>query len=230
MADINFDFNEFIEDSKNTIIKPKDYFSSMSTSGGFIDPIIKASIYSLIAGIIYFLWALLRIGGAMGMGMYGLSGAGSILIIFYSVIGGIIGLFIGGLILLLISLICGGDTNYEANIRVTASLMVLSPINALLGFVSGINFHLGLIISLLIGLYGLWLLYLALLNSLSAKENVAKIVCIVLAVLIILFSLISLFTPRTAMGEFEKQYKKGLKEQEEAVEKMKKMMDKLKKE
>ena len=74
------------------------------------------------------------------------------------------------------------------------------------------------------------MLYLALINSLSAKENIAKIVCIVLAVLVILFSAISLFTPRTAIGNIEKQYKKGLKEQEEAVEKMKKMMDKMKKE
>ena len=199
MADINFNFNDFIEDSKKTLIKPKDYFSSMSKTGGFVDPIIKACIYSLAAGIIYFLWVLLRIGGSWGMYGQSMTGFGSIVIIFTTLIGGVIGLFIGGLILMLISMICGGDTNYETNVRVTASLMVLSPVSALLSFLNGINLYLGIIISLLIGLFGIWLLYIALLNTLSAKEKTAKIVCAVLAVLLILFSLGSLFTPRAMM-------------------------------
>ena len=133
--------------------------------------------------------------------MYGqsMTGFGSIVIIFTTLIGGVIGLFIGGLILMLISMICGGDTNYETNVRVTASLMVLSPVSALLSFLNGINLYLGIIISLLIGLFGIWLLYIALLNTLSAKEKTAKIVCAVLAVLLILFSLGSLFTPRAMM-------------------------------
>ena len=96
-------------------------------------------------------------------------------------------------------MICSGDTNYETNVRVTASLMVLTPVNALLSFITGINLYLGIIISLLIGLYGIWLLYTALINSLSAKEKVAKIVCIVLAILLAFFTLISLFTPKAPM-------------------------------
>ena len=199
MADINFDFKDFIEDAKNTLIKPKDYFSSMPKSGGFVEPIIKACIYSLAAGIIYFIWALLKIGGSWGMYGQSMAGFGSIIVIFTTLIGGVIGLFIGGLILMLISIICGGDTNYETNTRVTASLMVLSPVSAILSFINGINMYLGIVISLLIGLYGIWLLYTALLNSLSAKEKTAKIVCIVLAVLLVLFSLGSLFTPKTMM-------------------------------
>ena len=199
MAVINFNFNEFIEDSKNTLIKPKDYFSSMTKTGGFVDPIIKACIYSLVAGIIYFLWALLKLGGAWGMSGRSMVGVGSIMLIFTTLISGIIGLFIGGLILMLISMICSGEKNYETNVRVTASLMVLSPVSALLSFLTGINLYLGSIISLLIGLYGIWLLYIALLNTLSAKEKVAQIVCIVLAVLLVLISLGSLFTPRAMM-------------------------------
>jgi hypothetical protein len=199
MADINFDFKNFIEDAKNTLIKPKDYFSSLSKSGGFVDPIIRACIFSLAAGIIYFIWALLKIGGSWGMSGQSMAGFGSIIVIFTTLLGGIIGLFIGGLIIMLISMICSGDTNYEANTRVTASLMVISPISSLLSFLNGINLYLGIIISLLVGLYAIWLLYMALLNSLSAKENVAKIVCIVLAVLSILASLGSLLTPRAMM-------------------------------
>ncbi len=109
-------------------------------------------------------------------------------------IGGIIGLFIGGLILLVISLICGGDTNYETNVRATASLMVLFPVSALFSFLAGINTYLGLIVSIIIGLYGLWMFYQALVNALSAKENIAKIVCIILAVLLALLILGSIFT------------------------------------
>ena len=95
----------------------------------------------------------------------------------------LIGLFIGGVILLIVSAICGGNTNFEANVRVTAALMVLSPISALLSFTSGINLWLGGLISLAVSLYGLYLLYHALVNALKGKEGTAKVITIVLAAL-----------------------------------------------
>ena len=36
MAEGGFDFKKFIDDSKAVLMAPKEYFSSMPTSGGFV--------------------------------------------------------------------------------------------------------------------------------------------------------------------------------------------------
>ncbi len=62
----------------------------------------------------------------------------------WTIVGALIGLFIGAVIMLIISAICKGSTDFEANLRVVAAVMVLMPINALLGFTMGINSVFGL--------------------------------------------------------------------------------------
>ena len=61
MSNENFDFNAFIQESKEVLVNPKSYFSTMKTSGGMTEPLIKAVIYGAIAGAIAFLWSLLRL-------------------------------------------------------------------------------------------------------------------------------------------------------------------------
>jgi hypothetical protein len=191
----SFDFNAFINESKETILNPKSYFAALKTSGGMTEPLIKAVIYGTIAGIFTFLWSILKLGAATG-GMFG--GAIGIMGLIWSIIGAVIALFVGGVVILIISAICSGSTDYESNVRVTASLMVLMPVNAALGFISGISLHLGLIISFLVGLYGLWMLFNALIGTLKAKEATAKIVCYVLAGLSLLFTISGLFALKKA--------------------------------
>ena len=48
--------------------------------------------------------------------------------------GALIGLFIGGVIMLVISAICGGNTDYEASVRIVLIVLVIL---ALLGFFGG---------------------------------------------------------------------------------------------
>ena len=42
----------------------------MKTTGGMTEPLIKAVIYGAIAGVISFIWSLLKIGAVTG-GMFG---------------------------------------------------------------------------------------------------------------------------------------------------------------
>jgi hypothetical protein len=191
----SFDFNAFINESKETLLNPKSYFATLKTTGGMTEPVIKAVIYGVITGIFSLLWwGILKVGAAGGM----FGGAIGIMGFIWSIIGAVIGLFVGGVILLIISAICSGSTDFESNVRVTASLMVLMPINVALGFFSGISLHLGLIISMIVGLYGLWMLYNALVETLKAKQETAKIVCYVLAALSLLFTISGLFALKKA--------------------------------
>lgn len=232
MAEGGFDFKKFIDDSKAVLTTPKEYFSSMPTSGGFVEPLIKATIYGTIAGVIALIWSMLKLTAAAGAfgGMIG--GGVGVMALIGSIIGAIVGLFIGGVILLIVSAICGGNTNYEANVRVTAALMVLSPVNALLSFTSGINLWLGGLISLAVSLYGLYLLYHAIVGALKGKEGTAKVITIVLAAIVGLV-LISALTCAKAVSTIGDKYQadseKYLKQNEETLKDFNKMMEELKK-
>ena len=188
MSNGTFDFNVFIKESKDVLINPKAYFSTMKTSGGMAEPLIKAVIYGVISGVIGLLWSLLNISGLSG-GMFG--SALGIMALIGPIIGAIIGLFIGAVILLILSSICKGNTDFEANVRVTAAVMVVMPISAFFGFASGINLYLGIIIGLAINLYSLWLLYNGLVEALKANEGTAKILGYVLAALFVIFIIVS---------------------------------------
>ncbi len=232
MAESGFDFKKLIDDSKNSLTNPKDYFASMAKEGGFVEPIIKALIYGLIGGILNFIWSLLNLSSMQtAFGQTFGAGSGGIMIIVGSLIFALIGLFIGGVIMLIVSAICGGSTAYETNVRVTASLMVLNPINALLAIFAGINMYLGMIISLAVSLYGVYLLFNALVNTLEAKEGTAKIASIVLAAIPILM-LIGAFTCQKATTNLTEMYKDEIEkvvdtnqENEEMQKKMQKMMN-----
>lgn len=213
MSNATFDFNVFIKDSVDSIKNPKEYFSSMRTEGGLGEPIIKALIYGAISGIIGFIWSVLNIGATGAFGFLG-GGAVGIMLIIGSLIGALIGVFIGAVIVLIISAICGGKTDFEPNMRVSASLMVLMPIGTFLGFTASIHYILGTLVGFAVNLYGLWMLYHAITQTLSGKEATAKILGYVLAGLLVLFLLIG-FATRRAVSKFDKWGKEYVKEWEE---------------
>jgi hypothetical protein len=186
----SFDLNAFINESKETLLNPKAYFSTMRTSGGMAEPVIKALIYGVVAGVIVFLWGVLGLGGQVGVFGAGIGAMGLV----YTVIAAVIGLFIGAVILIIFSSICKGNSDFEANLRVVASVMVVFPFSALLGFTTGINSVFGAIVALCVQLYALWLLYHGLTVALKANPASTKIVMYVLAALLVIFMIAGLGT------------------------------------
>lgn len=172
-----FDFNAFIKESKDTLLNPKSYFAALKITGGLIDPLIKAVIYGLIAGVFAFLWNILNLSSMTG-GMLGNS-VGVFIIAKYAFIS-VVGLFIGAVITLIISSICKGNTDFEANVRVVAAILVILPISAALDFTGGLNFYFGIVVSLAINIFAFWLLYNGLIETLKTKPETTKIVIYVL--------------------------------------------------
>lgn len=198
MENSGFNFNAFIADSRKALLKPEDYFSSMSTEGGFGPPIIKALIYGLVAGILSMIWGFLSlsaVGGAMG-GAFG--GAVGFLALIWSIIGALIGLFIGAVIILILVAIASGKTDFEPILHVTAALMVIMPVSALLNVFSAITPILGSLLSLAVNLYALWMLFHAMTKTLGAKVDTSKILMFVLGGLLILFFFIGMATRKAA--------------------------------
>ncbi len=214
MSNSNFDFNELVRESKEVLINPKSYFSTMRTSGGFVEPLIKAVIYGAVAGIIVFLWGIFGIGSVAG-GVLG--GAIGVMALIWYIIAAIFGLFIGAVILLVISSICKGSTDFETCTRVTAAIMVLMPVSALLSFTMGINTYFGIFINLAVNVFALWLIFNGLVESLKAKQETARIVMYILIALLVLFTLIGLGTKNRVnryLDGYNKEFKELMREAE----------------
>ncbi len=191
MSNATFDLNEFIRESKEVLVNPKSYFSTMKTTGGMVEPLIKAVIYGVIAGVFVFIWSIVGLGAISG-GVFG-GAIGAMALVWY-IVAAIIILFVGAVILLVISSICKGNTDFEANTRVVASVMVVMPIGAILGFATGINSYFGMIINLAVNIFALYLLYHGLVEALKAKPETSRIVMYVLAGLFVLFMLLAIGT------------------------------------
>jgi hypothetical protein len=221
MSNESFNFSKFIQDSRHALLKPKEFFATMPTTGGFVEPIIKAVLYGTIAGIFALIWSLLHIGQIGGGLMGGLLGnAVGIMAFLSAIIGALVGLFIGGVFVLLASAICGGSTDYEASVRVTASLMVLSPVSAFFGFLGFLSI-LSSLVGLIVSLYGVWMLYHALIGSLKGKAETSKIVGIVLAVIVAIFSIMGMASKKMVTdfsNKYEDVMKEAMEEYEEATE------------
>jgi hypothetical protein len=181
-----FDFNKFLEDSRNVLLKPVAHFETMKTTGGFIEPLIKAFLYGLAAGVLYFIWGLLNF--STGGTLFG--GAIGFMVLIWSIIGSVIGLFISAAIIMVISSICKGSTDFETSVRVAAAIMVLLPVMALISILGGLSFTLFKLISIIVNLYGLWMLYQGLIHPLKAEKQTARNATLILAVLIVLFGVI----------------------------------------
>ncbi len=200
MENNGFSFNKFIDDSKQALLKPEEYFSTMSAEGGFGPPIIKALIYGFIAGFLNMIWGFLLFsakGGAMG-GIFG--GAVGFLALILTPIGALIGLFIGAVIILVLVAISNGKTDFEPILHVQASLMVIMPVSAFMNVFSAIHPILGSLLSLAVNLYLLWMLFNAMTKTLGASVSTSKILMFVLGGLLILFFFIGMATRRAAQS------------------------------
>jgi len=180
MNDLNLDLQKILNETRETLLNPKEYFSSMSLQGGYVEPIIKAAIYGVVAGLFALLWSLLGFSPTGGGGIWG--GAIGVMALIWSVVGAIATAFIGGALMAVISIICGGNRDLEANVRVASSLMAIYPIRAFLAFTYGISFSLGGIVGLGISLYCVYLIYHAAIEALKGREPSVKIAAIVLVV------------------------------------------------
>ena len=71
MSDVTFDFNLLIKESKEVLTNPKSYFSTMKTTGGMTEPLIKAVIYGAVAGCNSICMESSKNLGAVGGGLFG---------------------------------------------------------------------------------------------------------------------------------------------------------------
>jgi len=170
----NFNFSEFVNETIGIITSPGSYFSSLGEGKGWVSSIIKIFLYVAIAELVAIIPMTFK-GQFFDPGMY-LMISCSLLVVAIPI------LFFGTLLLLIISAICGGNTNFKSNLRVIASAMIVYPLSAFMSIFYNINVYFQAILSALVTLYGLYILYLGLIKALGAKSTPAFVILAILAI------------------------------------------------
>lgn len=170
------------------LTKPASFYASVRDVGGFGSPVVFALVLGIVAGLInafYLVLGLGAVGGAMGGAIGAAAGFGTILM---TPIFAVIGCFVGGAIVHVISLIAGGKGSYEQSVRVAAYAAAIMPISSLLSFVPVLRF--------LPGLYGLYIVAQGLIAIHAADRKKTWIVMGVLAALLVVFGIMGMLATR----------------------------------
>ena len=203
MAEGQFNIKQLINDSKNALLKPKEYFEQMPKDGGIVDPIIKGLIYAGVAaltGCIAIFIVTLRFPPMFPTARIIIE----VLIrlaIYYA-----IALFLFSGITLGIAVIGKGEANYENALRVFSSTMVcLIPLS--FGFIFGIflakwAIYLLMVISAVIIGYMFFMLYFGLTKSLGTEDKIAKIGAGVVGGICVLYLIMELSKVAVFFGMF----------------------------
>jgi hypothetical protein len=211
MSNLYFDVNLFLQESKNTLLNPNKYFSSMKISGGYSEPLIKTIAYGTLTGLVYLVCWLFRIK-SFGAGYTG--DVVGLLAFIKIIVVTIIGSFIGALLLVIISTFCRGNSDFERSFRVTSSLMAILPVYSVLSISWVINIYFGVTISLIMSLYFLWLLYFGLTAALRGRQKSVQIVLYIIMVIVVFFLVLNVRSVRRqdkAKTETEKPHKEQKK-------------------
>ena len=195
------------EESKKALFSPRSYFADMETDAGWGEPIYKAFIYGIASGLFILLWSFLDIIGITD-GVF--TGDVGVIGFFSTIAGAVAGVFIGGVIIIIVSSVCDGRTDFESGLRIASALMVVLSLNAFLGFFDGISYVLGAVISLGVNLYGVYMLYLALTIALKADDKPVRIFSYILSGILVL-ALVFILYARNSV----KNYQEELEEKKE---------------
>lgn len=175
-----FDFQRLWSDSERILREPKSFFSSMPVSGGFADPVVRAAVYGLAAGLVNLIWGIFGLGHGRMMTSFGGLGIGGLVGMPLMALAGV---FVGGAVLWLAARLCGAQPGYEAAARASAACQVLLPVRAAFNLFHAASPSLGLALGVALNLFGAWLAYNALASALGVEERKARVAGVVLAVL-----------------------------------------------
>ena len=218
MAGAVFDFKKIADESKNVLLHPGDYFTTLSKEeGGVPESFVKALVYGVIGGIITLFGSM---SGITGGGVLGeLFGFRGIHLFIWSVVCAVLALGAGSCVMILLSIICNGRRSFRTAFLVSASLLVLAPVMSIVTFTGYISLYLGNALTLALCLYTIFLMYMGEVKAFEGEEIPARIIAIILAVipLALLLSIMLCSRPVQSgsfrpVSEYEEERKKTMEE------------------
>jgi len=186
-----FDINTVIDDAKKLITNPKQFYTDMPTTGGYVNPMIFLLVMAAIAGLIT------GVLGMMGLGMGAMPGSSAFAGIIIYPIAMLIGGFIAAGVMFIIWKLLGSEKSYETAYRCIAYSTAIAPVMAVISVIP----YLGGIIHTL---WGSFLMYIASTQVHAIKEQTAKVTFAILAAIGVIWGVSSERASRNMVAHFEK--------------------------
>jgi hypothetical protein len=166
---------------KDVLTKPAAFYASVRDAGGLGGPVVFALVLGIASGVISAAYAILGLGAGGAMGGAGIRAVTALIL---TPVVAVIGCFVGGAIVHVISLLAGGKGTYEQSVRVAGYAGATMPISALVSVVS--------VLQIPVFLYGLYLVVQGLVAIHGADRTKAYIVTGVLACLVVILGVVSM--------------------------------------
>ncbi len=182
--------NSLLDRAKKVVTDPAGFFSTMSKTGGFTDPIIFLAVMGVASALVQIILGFIGMGG---IGMMAVTGLIAIVIVpVFVVIGG----FISAFFIYLFWRMMGSEENYETSFRCVAYIAAIAPITAVFRAVP----YLGGVASTV---WGMLLLIIASVAVHGIARQKAQLWFGISAAILILFGLSGEYAARNVMTEFE---------------------------
>lgn len=185
-----FSLATVIDDAKRVCTDPSGFYSSMPKSGGYAEPAIFVAVMAAILGLLMSVFALF---GGNYLGSMAISMASVIIM----PIMGVIGSFIGALVMFVIWKLMGSTQSYAVSYRCIAYATAIYPVTGLLSIIP----YLGTIIGTL---WGIYLMYVASIHVHSIKQKTAQIAMGILAAFMVLYQVSTEVAGRKIAAEIER--------------------------
>ncbi len=212
------------------LTRPAEFYASVRDAAGLGAPIVFALVMGVLSGVITAVYTTLGLGAVGGVAGGAIGMAAGVGAIIMTPIFAVIGCFVGGAIVHVISMIAGGKGSYEQSARVAAYAGAVMPISSLLAFTP--------LLRMLPGLYGLYLVAVGLITIHAADRKRTYTVVGILAALLVLFSIMAMLAARAVrdMGsemqtkfgpnsQFQRDLQKAQDEMKRAAEEMKRQAE-----
>jgi hypothetical protein len=174
-AQIQDQLKGIVPTAMEVITNPKEFFSRMPKTGGFVPPLVFMVALGLVSGLITAVLSL------MGLGLAGAAMSGLAAIILIPIVVAIFG-FVGAAILFVIWKIMGSQETFETAYRGMAYTAAIMPITTVLNYVPYIGSIIGLV----------WMTYLLVVISTEVHAIRQKTALIGFGAICAVFALLSI--------------------------------------
>jgi len=206
------------------LTRPAAFFESVKGQTGFRDPLVFAVAAGLVGGVIHAVFSLAHLLPVTA------AGVGLAMIILMPIFA-VIGCFVGGAIVHVVSMIAGGKGSFEHSVRIAGYCAAVLPVSAVLSFIPLVQY--------LPSFYGLYIAALGIIALHLADRRRTFIVTGVLAAIMAIFVVMGMMAATAARrtgeeirakygegSEFQKEMQKMREDLEKAAEEARKAAEK----
>ena len=176
---MDFNFRKIFADTVSAVLRPQTYFTTLPTDSDFSEPTFKVFLYGVVVAAIHFMLKMLHIAPPV---MASADQADPLTALLALPALYVLILFLGAVLVMILSALAGGKRAFPPAVHVTAGLMALQPLSTLAN-IAYVNVVAGALANQAFSLFWIWMFYHAMLRGLGCRRGGVLVLCGIIALL-----------------------------------------------